>query len=146
MSRFKVGDHVVLLSPTTTHYGPNKPVDHYKAGLVGTITYKVDEAPGFWGVRFNGVARGTEVHHTNLKHDTIHVLCESADLINSPDGWQFNHCWANRCTIQVPSHLSNAAICRRVKRALGLSGPHVTLWVGSYRLRNTCIGFSWYVD
>ena len=64
--------------------------------------------------------------------------CEYTDTF----GGQANYCWVDRVTLELPDNLSDLAIVRRAKAALGLNGvkgqmfSHGDMW--EFRPHNSC--------
>ena len=87
---------------------------------------------------------------TNTDTDTITIEYEAADVWRDEFSWTFNYSWRRHGTMHVKRGLSNAAVTRRVKRALELSGlRHTQLWGDgeeyAARINGSCVGFNWRV-
>ena len=63
--------------------------------------------------------------------DTITIRCRIADLWADECGWSENASWARECEITVPRTLSDTAISRRIKSALGIQGMRRDYWAGA---------------
>ena len=50
--------------------------------------------------------------------DSVKLLCEYTDTF----GGEANYCWVKRAELTIPIELSDRAITRRAKAALGLTG------------------------
>ena len=67
--------------------------------------------------------------------------CRVADLWADECGWSENASWAREVELRLPDTLSDAAIARRIKRALGIEYMRRDDWCGSdMSWRDGCVG------
>lgn len=69
------------------------------------------------------------------------IRAELTDLWADCGGYSANCSWVKRRTIVAPASLSDNAIARRIKRALGIQGMKADSWAGAdYCWRDGCVG------
>jgi hypothetical protein len=72
---------------------------------------------------------------------TIRIEGQVTDLWRDDCGWSANCSWVRRATIEVPANLSDRAIARRIKAALGIQGMRRDYWAGTdWSWRDGCVG------
>lgn len=80
----------------------------------------------------------TPTIHNSDRVTPIHIVrAECTDLC----GWSANCSWVRRRTLVVPATISDTAMSRRIKRALGIQGMRADSWAGSSLCwRDGCVG------
>lgn len=69
------------------------------------------------------------------------IRAECTDLWRDEFGWSANCSWVRRRILVVPATISDTALSRRVKRALGIQGMRADSWAGSeFCWRDGCVG------
>lgn len=67
---------------------------------------------------------------------------EMTDLWGDGEGgWSGNYNWVRRATVVVPSSISDQAVTRRIKAALGIQGMRKDSWAANELCwRDGCVG------
>lgn len=69
------------------------------------------------------------------------IRAEVTDLWRDEGGYSANCSWVKRRTLVAPATISDAALSRRVKKALGIQGMRPDYWAGAELCwRDGCIG------
>ncbi len=84
----------------------------------------------------------TPTIHTFDQITHIHIIrAECTDLCRDEFGWSANCNWVRRKILVVPATISDSALSRRIKRALGIQGMRPDSWAGSQlSWRDGCVG------
>ena len=87
------------------------------------------------------ITRAPIVHDSPAQTAIAVYRAECTDLWRDECGWSANCSWVRRRTIVVPAGISDSALSRKIKRALGIQGMRVDHWAGSeFCWRDGCIG------
>lgn len=81
------------------------------------------------------------IHNYDLATPIHIVHAECTDLWRDDCGWSANCSWVRRKILVVPATISDIALSRRIKRALGIQGMRPDSWAGSALCwRDGCVG------
>ena len=58
-----------------------------------------------------------------MKHTTLETVTFDIELTDTFSG-EANYSWIKRATIEAPSTITDRALIRRAKQAVGICGPH----------------------